>query len=51
MIKEVIATGETVEEATAKALAEIGVSEAKVEVIEEPIKKKFGLLERAVRQR
>ncbi len=43
MIKEVIATGETVEEATAKALAEIGVSDAKVEVIEEPIKKKFGL--------
>lgn len=48
MIKEVITTGETVEEATKNALAELGVADAEIEVLEEPQKKKFlGLLGQA----
>lgn len=50
MIKEVITTGETIEEATEKALSELGVKDAKVEVIEEPIKKNSDFLARAVPQ-
>lgn len=45
MIKEAIATGDTVEIAFANACKELKVetSAAKCEVIEEPVKKKFGL--------
>lgn len=45
MKKEAIATGETIEKAFAKACTELGVatSEAVCEVLEEPVKKTFGL--------
>ena len=45
MMKEAIATGETVEQAYEKACEMLGVEshEAKFEILEMPVKKTFGL--------
>lgn len=45
MIREAIATGDTVEQAFEKACAELGVGthEAEFEILEMPVKKTFGL--------
>ena len=43
MIKEVIVSAETVEEAKEKACEQLGTEEIEVEVLQQPEKKKFGL--------
>lgn len=53
MLKEAICTGATIEEAREKAVAELAAPEnveVKIEVLEMPVKKTFGLLEARLRK-